>query len=299
MDAWIDRFLDYLRIERNTSPHTTKAYAEDLFVLRDYLKANGAETVDTITARILRGFVAHLHESGFAASSVARRMSAVRSFMKYLVRMEAVERDPTQGLRTPKVGRKLPHFLGVKQIESLLKAPSLATPLGLRDRAILEVMYGGGLRAAEVVGLNVSDLDLAQQIARVRGKGRRERLAPIGKHAVAAVVAWLSIRKPKLAATGKPIPALFLNKNGGRLTTRSLGRLVEKYLKLVGLDPKTTPHTLRHTFATHLLERGADIRSVQELLGHASIATTQIYTHLTAERLREVYDKALSSGAGS
>jgi integrase/recombinase XerC len=161
MDAWIDRFLDYLRIERNTSPHTAKAYAEDLFVLRDYLKANGAETVDAVTARVLRGFVAHLHESGFAPSSVARRMSAVRSFMKYLVRMEAVERDPTQGLRTPKVGRKLPHFLGVKQIESLLKAPSLATPLGLRDRAILEVMYGGGLRAAEVVGLNVSDLDLA------------------------------------------------------------------------------------------------------------------------------------------
>jgi integrase/recombinase XerC len=295
MDGWIDRFLDHLRIERNTSPHTVKAYAEDLFVLRDYVRATGGGDADALTSRLLRGFVAQLHESGFAASSVARRMSAVRSFCKYLLRMEAIGRDPTQGLRTPKVGRKLPHFLGTKQVEALLTAPCLSTPLGLRDRAILEVMYGGGLRAAEVVGLNVSDLDLAQQIARVRGKGRRERLAPIGKHAVAAVVAWLALRKPKLNAAGKPIPALFLNKNGGRLSTRSLGRLVEKSLKTAGLDPKTTPHTLRHTFATHLLERGADIRSVQELLGHASIATTQIYTHLTAERLREVYDKALAA----
>jgi len=295
MDAWIDRFLDYLRIERNTSPHTIKAYAEDLFALRDYLSASGVADVDAISSRMLRGFIAHLHESGLAASSVARRMSAVRSFARYLLRMEAVKRDPTQGLRTPKVGRKLPHFLGAKQIDALLAAPVAATPLGLRDRAILEVMYSGGLRAAEVVGLNVSDLDLAQQIVRVRGKGRRERLAPIGKLAIAAIVAWLSVRKPKVAGGGKPIPALFLNKLGGRLTTRSLGRLVEKYMKVAGLDPKTTPHTLRHTFATHLLERGADIRSVQELLGHASIATTQIYTHLTADRLRAVYDQALAA----
>jgi integrase/recombinase XerC len=293
MDAWIDRFLDYLRIERNVSPHTAKAYAEDMFRFRDHLRTNGCSKVAQINARLLRSFVAGLHESGFAPSSVARRMSAVRTFIKYLLRMEAVDRDPSQGLRTPKLGRKLPHFLGGKQIEALLNAPSRITPLGVRDRAILETMYGGGLRVAETVGLNVSDLDLAQQIARVRGKGRRERLAPIGKHAVAANVAWLAIRKPKINAAGKPLPALYLNKNGRRLTTRSVGRLVTKYLQIAGLDPKTSPHTLRHTFATHLLERGADIRSVQELLGHASIATTQIYTHLTAERLREVYDKAL------
>ena len=293
MDAWIDRFLDYLRIERNVSPHTAKAYAEDMFRFRDHLRTNGCSEVEGINARLLRTFVAGLHESGLAPSSVARRMSAVRTFIKYLLRMEAIERDSSQGLRTPKIGRKLPHFLGGKQIEVLLDAPSRNTPLGVRDRAILETMYGGGLRVAETVGLNVSDLDLAQQIARVKGKGRRERLAPIGKHAVAANVAWLAIRKPKLNAAGKPLPALYLNKNGGRLTTRSVGRLVTKYLQIAGLDPKTSPHTLRHTFATHLLERGADVRSVQELLGHASIATTQIYTHLTAERLREVYDKAL------
>jgi integrase/recombinase XerC len=295
MDAWLDRFLDYLRIERNVSAHTLKAYAEDLFRLRDYLKQNGVEEFPAMTSRLLRGFIAHLHESGMAASSVARRVSAVRTFIKYLVRMEAMDRDPSQGLRTPKVGRKLPHFLGGKQIEALLNAPCKQTPLGLRDRAILECMYGGGLRVAELVGLNVSDLDLTQRIAKVKGKGRRERLAPIGKHAVAAILAWAAVRKPKLNAAGKPLPALFLNKNGGRLTTRSVGRMVEKYLQMVGLDPKTSPHTLRHTFATHLLERGADIRSVQELLGHASIATTQIYTHLTADRLREVYDKAAST----
>jgi integrase/recombinase XerC len=299
MESWIDRFLDSLKIERNASAHTMKAYAEDLFALRDYCASQSAAGVDALTSRMLRGFIAHLSESGYAPSTIARRFSAVRTFCKFLIRAGALERNPASGLRSPKLGRKLPHFLGGGQIDALLAAPSGATTLGLRDRAILEVLYGGGLRAAELVGLDVSDLDLAQQIARVRGKGKRERLAPLGKHAAAAVVVWLAVRKPKLGAGGKPCPALFLNKNGSRLSTRSLGRLVEKYLKFAGLDPKTTPHTLRHTFATHLLERGADIRSVQELLGHASINTTQIYTHLTADRLREIYDNALGGSAAA
>jgi integrase/recombinase XerC len=154
-------------------------------------------------------------------------------------------------------------------------------------------MYGGGLRVAELVGLDLEHIDLAEGIVRVQGKGKRERLSPIGKHAIAALVCWIAVRRPKVNAAGKATPAVFLNKNGTRLTTRSVGRMLEKYLKQAGLDPRTSPHTLRHTFATHLLERGADIRSVQELLGHASIATTQIYTHLTADRLREIYDQAL------
>jgi integrase/recombinase XerC len=293
METWIDRFLDYLRIERNASAHTAKAYAEDLFAARDFFSSQGTTQVEDLRSRTIRAFLAHLHESGYAASSIARRFSALRSFCRYLVREGALERNPTSGLRSPRIGRKLPHFLGDKQIDALLTAPPAASPLGLRDRAILETMYGGGLRVAELVGLDIEHIDLAEGIVRVLGKGKRERLSPIGKHAIAALVCWIAVRRPKVNAAGKATPAVFLNKNGTRLTTRSVGRMLEKYLKQAGLDPRTSPHTLRHTFATHLLERGADIRSVQELLGHASIATTQIYTHLTADRLREIYDQAM------
>ncbi|HVJ83327.1 MAG TPA: tyrosine recombinase XerC [Planctomycetia bacterium] len=297
MEAWIDRFLDHLKIERNASAHTVKAYAEDLFAARDFFTAQGAGDVGGLSSRQIRAFLAHLSESGYAASSIARRFSGLRSFCRYLIREGALERNPCEGLRSPKIGRKLPHFLAGNQIETLLNAPDVSIPMGLRDKAILETLYGGGLRVAELAGLDLPDVDLAEGIARVRGKGKRERLAPLGKHATAALHRWIQARRPKVDKKGKPTPAMFLNRFGGRLTTRSVGRLLERYLKIAGLDPKTTPHTLRHTFATHLLERGADIRSVQELLGHASIATTQIYTHVTADRLRDAYDKA-HGGAG-
>lgn len=294
METWIDRFLEYMRIERNSSAHTVKGYAEDLFGARDFLKEQLGQlpAIEHLTTRMIRAWLAHLHESKYAASSISRRLSALRSFCRFLCRNGIFERNPTDGLRGPKGPKKLPKFMPNRQIETLLNAPSDQTPLGLRDRALLETCYAGGLRVSELVGINITDLDLDEGIVRIRGKGKRERLAPIGKFAVAAILRWLAVRKPAEPMPASSRDALFLNKNGTRLTTRSVGRLLEKYLQMAGLDPTISPHTLRHTFATHLLDRGADIRSVQELLGHSSISTTQIYTHITPERLKAEYDKA-------
>lgn len=293
MEQWIDRFLDHLRTERNASPHTVKGYAEDLFALRSSLgQRNSVAGLHDLTTSQIREFLSSLHRSGFSASSVARKLSSLRSFCRFLCREGALDRNPTEGLRGPKQPRRLPKVLGNDPIEKLLTAPSDQTPLGLRDRALLETAYAGGLRVSELVGLDREDVDLRAGIARVRGKGKRERLSPIGKFAVEAIQKWLPHRKPAVHKSAQR--ALFLNKRGGRLSARSVGRLMQKYLALAGLDPAASPHTLRHTFATHLLNRGADIRSVQELLGHASITTTQIYTHLTSERLRGEYDKALN-----
>jgi integrase/recombinase XerC len=295
MEDWLDRFFGHLKLERNASPHTLKSYAEDLFAFRDRLRGDGAiPPIESISPRTIRAYVAHLHESGFAPSSIARKLSSIRSFFRYVCRQGGLERDPTQGTRGPKQGRKLPRFLPEEHIVKLLEAPGADTAFGLRDRAMLETFYSGGLRCAEITSIDVGDLDLNQGIVRVKGKGRRERLAPIGRHAVTAIRRYLAVRKPSEVKPGKLEQAMFLNKHGRRLSTRSLGRMLEKYLMIAGLDPKTSPHTLRHTFATHLLNRGADIRSVQELLGHASITTTQIYTHLTTDRLRGEYDRVHS-----
>jgi integrase/recombinase XerC len=292
MDVWIDRFLDYLRIERNASPHTVKGYAEDLFSLQDFIarSESGAALTTALSTRTARAYLADLHASGFAPSSVSRKLSSLRSFCKFLCREGVLDRNPTEGLRGPKSRRRLPHVLESDGIERLLEAPDAHSPLGKRDRALIETAYAGGLRVSELVGINLEDLDLRAGVVRVRGKGRRERLTPIGRFAVAAIQEWLACRRP--AASPAAQKALFLNRRGTRLSARSVGRLLAKHLATAGLDPRTSPHTLRHTFATHLLDRGADIRSVQELLGHASITTTQIYTHLTSDRLRAEYDKA-------
>lgn len=294
----MDRFFDYLRLERNASAHTVKSYADDLFALRTALaqQLGRAATIEDLTTRTIRGFLAQSHESGLKATSVSRRLSAIRSFCRYLCRESALDRNPTEGLRGPKVGRSLPIFMSSNAIEKLLELPSPDYPLGLRDRALLETCYSAGLRVSELVGLNLDDLDLRQGLARVRGKGKRERLALLGSHATRALHRWLAVRKPAPRLPPASAKAVFLNKHGSRLTARSVGRMLEKYLAAAGLDPKIHPHTLRHTFATHLLNRGADIRSVQELLGHASITTTQIYTHITNERLREAYDQHQAKG---
>lgn len=294
LELLIDRFLDHLRHERNASPHTVKSYAEDLFAMRDQWSSQLGRmpTIDEIDTRSIRALLAGWHEGGLAASSVGRRLSALRSFFRFACREEIIERNPTEGLRGPKTGRPLPHFLGVSQIETLLNAPPADDPMGLRDRALLETCYSAGLRVSELVGIDLADLDRDQGVVRVRGKGKKERLAILGTHAIRAIDRWLAVRKPARRPDNRPHEAVFLNKHGTRLSTRSVGRLIEKYLKIAGLDPRTSPHTLRHTFATHLLDRGADIRSVQELLGHASITTTQIYTHVTGERLRQAYDEA-------
>jgi integrase/recombinase XerC len=245
-----------------------------------------------VTPLDLRGYVSALHEAGYAKTSVARRLASLRTFYKFAQREGLAESNPAKPLRNPRPDRKLPHFLSTDEVGRLLVAPPATTPAGKRDRAILETMYSAGLRVSEAVGMNDGDLDLAEGIVRIRGKGRRERLAPIGSFAAKSLAIWLRARRLAPQTVPGPLAPVFTNKFGGRLTTRSVHRLLLKYLKLSGLDLRTTPHTLRHSFATHLLDRGADIRSVQELLGHKSLVTTQIYTHVSTAGLRAVYEKA-------
>ncbi len=262
--------------------------------LADYLleKLGQGLKPGTVTPRDLRGYAAALHEAGYARASIARKLASLRSFYRFAQRQQLADSNPAKPLRNPRGQRKLPHFLNNDEVGKLLSAPTLHDTLGLRDHAILETMYSGGLRVSEVVGLNDGDLDFEDGIARIRGKGRKERLSPLGKYAIDALHAYIRQREhASNEPQGRAAP-VFVNRFGNRLTTRSVGRMLEKYIQLTGLDTRTSPHTLRHSFATHLLDRGADIRSVQELLGHKSLVTTQIYTHLSTANLREVYLKA-------
>jgi len=296
MHSAITQFLRFLSVERNAAALTIKSYREDLTSLADYLnQAYGREPAPAeITPLDLRGYVSALHEAGYAKTSVARRLASLRTFYKFAQREGLADSNPAKPLRNPRRDLKLPHFLSSDEIGKLLDAPPATKPMGLRDRAILETMYSAGLRVSEAVGVNDNDLDLAEGLVRIRGKGRRERLAPIGSFAAKALTRWLRVRIIRQAsrAPGTAPTPVFTNRFGRRLTTRSVARLLLKYLKLTGLDLRTTPHTLRHSFATHLLDRGADIRSVQELLGHKSLVTTQIYTHVSTAGLRAAYERA-------
>lgn len=311
MRTAIARFLQYLAVERNASTYTVKSYREDLSALVDYLTdAHGGQLPPpgNVTVFDLRGYVSALHESGYAKTSIARHLASLRGFFRFGQREGWAETNPAKPLRNPRKGRTLPHFLSAEDLGRLFDAPPSDQPMGLRDRAILETMYSAGLRVSEVVGLDDADIDFDAAVLRIRGKGRKERLAPVGSYATRAMTRWLKVRKlapernvtvkvgknslSESIATEPPKTPVFVNKFGRRLTVRSVGRMLEKYLKLTGLDRRTTPHSLRHSFATHLLDRGADIRSVQELLGHKSLVTTQIYTHVSTATLREVYERA-------
>jgi integrase/recombinase XerC len=295
MDEALAEFLRHLALEKNASAHTVKSYREDLVQALDFFRTRLGQqnpAPDRLTTRLLRAWLAWLHEQSYAKTTMARRVAAVRSWCRFLCRQGVLTVNPADGLRGPRQDKKLPHFLEAEDVLRLLEAPPGDTPLGLRDRAILETLYSAGLRVSELTGLNMEDLDLAEGIATVRGKGRQERLALLGRPALVALRRWVKGRAIVVGALAHESPALFLNKNGTRLSSRSVGRLLEKYLKQAGLDPRTSPHTLRHSFATHLLDNGADIRSVQELLGHRSLSTTQIYTHVTTHRLQESYDRA-------
>jgi integrase/recombinase XerC len=294
MHSAIDGFLRYLKIERNASELTLKSYAEDFNSLLDYFQDRVGHVPAPAQAdtAMLRGYVSYLHECDYAKTTMARRLACLRSFFRYCQREQLVTTNPAKALRTPRTGRKLPHFLTTEQIIKLLEAPPANEAEGLRDRAILETMYSAGLRVAELVSLDLESWDRDANILRVLGKGKKERIAPVGRHASKALDRWLEVREPSMDAPEDDKDALFLNRFGERLTTRSIGRMLEKYLKLTGLDRQTTPHTLRHTFATHLLDGGADLRSVQEMLGHKSLTTTQIYTHVSTRRLKDTYEKA-------
>jgi integrase/recombinase XerC len=292
MHPTVTAFLDHLKAEQNASVHTIRSYETDLDLFCRFLEetfGDGASPTEA-DARRLRRYSAWLSGRGYAASTVARRLASLRSFFRYQRRQGVVSADPAGGLRNPKQARRLPRLLRVEEVIRVLDAIPTGDPPGVRNRAMFETLYGGGLRVSELVGLNLDDLDPDQDLVRVRGKGRRERLAPIGRMAMTWLGHWRALRQP---ARGDE-PALFLNRFGTRITTRSVGRLLEAHIAGLGLglDRGASPHTLRHSFATHLLDRGADLRSVQELLGHRNLTTTQIYTHVTQERLLDIYQDA-------
>jgi len=288
VDEALAEFLRYLALERNASELTVKSYREDLTQAAGFFAEKlGKATPERLTPRLMRAYLAWLHEQGYAKTTIARRIAAVRSWCRFLCRQGTLKSNPAEGLRGPRQDKKLPNFLSPEDLARLLSTPQGDTPLGCRDRAILETLYSAGVRVSELTGLNLDDVDFDDGCAVVRGKGKRERLVLLGKECRAALHAWVACRE-SLARDS----ALFVNKNGKRLSPRSVGRLLEKYLARAGVDPRASPHTLRHSFATHLLDNGADIRSVQELLGHRSLSTTQVYTHVTTVRLKDSYHKA-------
>ncbi|MDP6938611.1 MAG: tyrosine recombinase XerC [Planctomycetota bacterium] len=287
----LSAYLHRLESARGASPHTLRAYSRDLHHFLSFLDGRGLQELSALNPRALRAWLGALDERGLAPTTIQRKLSSVRGFLRYLVDEGELEVNPALGLRQRRRPRHLPSVLSEEEIASLLQAPDPKTPLGLRDRALLEVMYSAGTRASETVGLDCKDLDLAHGVARVLGKGRKQRLAALGSHAVRALEAYLgSPDRPRPRRTNPD--AVFLGQKGTRLSTRSLERIVARHVVGAGIHRHATPHTLRHSFATHLLNRGADLRSVQELLGHAHLVTTQIYTHVSVERLREVYEKA-------
>lgn len=320
----IHKFLDYLKFERRFSEHTAKCYGADLTQFCEFVRGRsesdspdaepmslhahdaGAATavatqVDVKIDQLLlatntdcvRGYLAFLNERQYSKATIARKLATLRSFYKFLVKRNHISANPVASIRTPKQEKKLPRFLEYEDIKKLLGTPPVNTWLGARDRAILETLYSTGIRVSELVALNMDDIDFLGEVVHVRGKGKKERIAPIGSSALQVIQHYMEYRNKRAQSNGNfDTKVLFVNKHGRRLSTRSVRRKMDKYLKMAGLDPAISPHTLRHSFATHMLNNGADLRSVQELLGHQSLSTTQVYTHLTTRKLKEVYDGA-------
>lgn len=294
MQQAIDTFIQYLQSERNASPHTLEAYRRDLDQFSSFIRdqIDPSLTIQQITHLHIRRYLASVHKE-LARSSIGRKLAAIRSLFRFLLRRGFLAKNPAELVSTPKKEKKLPFHLNVDDVTSLVEAPKEPDTLSVRDRAILETLYSSGLRVSELTGLNVGGIDSGRGSVRVLGKGGKERIVPLGSKAAAALADYLDAR-------GNPAPEapLFINARGGRLTRRSVARIVDRYLRHLTTMKKASPHTLRHTFATHLLEGGADLRAIQEMLGHASLSTTQKYTHVSIDRLLEVYDKAHPKAKG-
>ncbi len=291
----VGRFVAYLRDQRDVSPETLRAYASDLGQFRAYLAAEHFEgpgfSVEDVDALAVRGFVARLHRSGLSRTSVARKLSAVRSFLRHAVREGRIDASPAQAIPTPKRPKLLPKVLTVDEVFALLDGIRDDGIAAVRDRAILEFLYATGLRVGELASLDLEDVDVTSGLVRVLGKGRKERIVPFGSKASAWLVKWLAASAP-LRRGGPDAEAVFLNLRGGRLTDRSVRRILDRRILEASVQAKVSPHALRHSFATHMLGAGADLRAIQELLGHASLSTTQRYTHVSLEALMQVYDRA-------
>ncbi len=319
----IQEFLNYLNLEKRFSEHTAKCYGADLIQFSEFLlgrydsseatspvpiksEEGGTATavatqpkVDIDQALIsadvntFRSYLAFLNEKQYCKATMARKLATLRSFYKFLVKRNRVNSNPVMVIRTPKQEKKLPRFLEYEDIKKLLETPPTNNWLGARDKAIMETLYSTGMRVSELVALNMDDIDFLGEVVHIRGKGKKERITPIGSSALQVIQHYMEFRNKRAQSNSNfDLKVLFVNKHGRRLSTRSVRRKMDKYLKMAGLDPAISPHTLRHSFATHMLNNGADLRSVQELLGHQSLSTTQIYTHLTTRKLKEVYENA-------
>jgi integrase/recombinase XerC len=283
MFRYIDKFITYLKVEKEASTHTIVNYSVDL---NDFSKFAGQDIdLAKIDHLFLRKYLAHIKSKGYSKRTVARKIASLRSFFRFLYREGYIKMNPIASLSTPKLDKKLPIFLDEKEVVKLIEAPKGQDIVSLRDRAVLETLYSTGIRVSELVGLNVENIDFIGGIIKVFGKGKKERLTPIGDKAVRAIRNYLDKRKSAARA-------VFLGKSNSRITDRTIRRIVTKYINIASLRHNISPHTMRHSFATHMLNKGADLRSVQELLGHANLSTTQIYTHVTTERLKAVYEKA-------
>jgi integrase/recombinase XerC len=301
--SWIRKYLEYLRFQRNASPHTLRNYASDLQQFYLYLttapggeprEAPEPEQIDNLT---IREFLGVLYQRKNKKSSVARKLAAIRSFMKFLSFQDAIQANPAKSVASPKQEMRLPDYMTLDAVVSLVEAPDTSTDLGKRDRAILELLYAAGLRVGELVALNLGDISLSEGLVRCLGKGRKERIVPFGTRAAESLESYLQVRGKQIKARSAPGKgrasageAVFLNSRGGRLTGRSVGNIVDHHVGKLAQRLKVHPHTLRHTFATHMLNAGADLRAIQELLGHESLSTTQKYTHVSVEQLVRVYE---------
>lgn len=285
LDRYVHKFINYLQIEKNASGHTVTNYKIDLRDLSESIKDKPVEQVTHLDVRL---FLARMKEKNFSKSSIARKIACLRSFFKFLYKEGYIKTNPAASLLTPKIDKKLPLFLSADDAARLLESPDTSSDMGLRDRAILETLYSTGVRVSELVGLDKEDIDFISGVLKVRGKGKKERLAPIGDKALRAIKAYFEKIGVSDINEKKPV---FLNKSKRRVSDRAVRRIVDKYIHKTSLNENISPHSLRHSFATHMLEGGADLRSVQELLGHANLSTTQIYTHVTTDRLKAIYDK--------
>ncbi len=295
MVDYLGCFITYLQVERNASSHTVRNYAEDLGRFLAFVESEGASIPDELDYLAIRHYLAHLHEKAYERRTIARKLSAIRSFLRFLTREGYLSDTSWAAVSTPRIGKKLPKFLYTDEIFRLLSAPDVRDPAGLRDAAILEMLYSSGIRVGELVSLNIEDIDVDQGQFIVLGKGARERMVPMGSFSRRSFVEYMKSGRPVLLRKNRAAEkerALWLNKYGTRLSDRGVRRVVEKYVRQVSLAKGISPHSIRHSFATHMLNAGADLRVVQELLGHMSISTTQIYTHITREQLKEVYNEA-------
>lgn len=301
MQKYLDDFMKHLKYERNASPHTLRNYESDLIQFYDYVappdekgkrRSVNVRDIDHLT---IREYMARLYELKKKKSSIHRKVASLRTFFRFLCREGVMEMNPAKLVATPRVERTLPNHLSIEQMVRFIETPDTETLLGKRDRSMLELLYASGLRVSELVGLNITDVDFTNLTVRVKGKGRKERIVPFGQHALRALQDYLAVRGELLieADEDKRDPAaLFFNYQGTRINPRSVGRMVDKYVKMCADVHHISPHSLRHSFATHLLDAGADLRAIQEMLGHARLSTTQKYTHVSTDKLMEVYDKA-------